>query len=168
MAIIKTNLYRIRCCEPCSNINAKHQITTDFEVTEAFYDILCTKPKYIKRDNGNAYIFGKIYDGTEYIYIGRHKNDVAQTGLIDITNMAKQDLEKIQCCYNIWLQIYKKYKLDWNEYQALEEVKMKISDKILFIGITLGGDVGANIFAHYNSNNEIDGLIIDNNCLFPG
>jgi hypothetical protein len=36
---------------------------------------------------------------------------------------------------------------------------------ILFLGQTIGGDVGANIYVHIN-NNEIDSLIIDNTYCF--
>jgi hypothetical protein len=37
---------------------------------------------------------------------------------------------------------------------------------ILFQGETVGGDVGAKLYAHFNAKGGIDGLIIDNNYFF--
>jgi hypothetical protein len=63
-----------------------------------------------------------------------------------------------------WLEIYadgKKYK-PWQDRSLLKVVQKQISPRILFVGGTRGGDVGANIYVHLNDKKEVDGLIIDN------
>lgn len=37
---------------------------------------------------------------------------------------------------------------------------------VLFVGDTEGGDVGADLYAHFNSKKQIDSIIIDNDCYF--
>jgi len=134
-----------------------------FKVNSQFYKVLTRKPKISKcRGMGNAYIFGKRYPLGEYKKIGSHGNDGAQTGFVDLekwlNNQTKSD-------HDIWSKSYKP-KWDWDDRVALKKVQ-QVYPEMIFVGQTVGGDVGADLYAHYDRKKEIDSLIIENYCLFP-
>ncbi len=132
-----------------------------FTVTDAFYETLLRKPKSIKRRNGNAYIFGRRFPLDQYSHVGNHGNDGAQTGFVDLDLYANGDevLEIVLEAYEA-----KRGMISWDNRSALRKVRAQLPH-ILFIGETVGGDVGADLYAH-RTHGKIDGLIIDNNLLF--
>lgn len=134
------------------------------KVNDNFLNILAKKPKYMTCQRGNAYVFG--HHKYDWIYIGNHGNDVAQTGVINLTNIHKNEVENIQD-YDKWLNIFEKSGgrfEPWDKREHLSKVRNNISPRILFVGDTFGGDVGADVFVHLDDNREIDGLIIENHC----
>jgi hypothetical protein len=159
-----TKYYKIRFCEPYTNLDVE-DISVDFKVTDELYEVLKKRPKYKLGDHGNAYIFGKTYPLNEYVLLGEHGNDGAQTGLVDITEATQKELDSITADEN-WHNIYEPYDYIWDNRDALKLARKKISERILFVGQTIGGDVGAALFGHYDKKKRLDGLIIDIYCLF--
>lgn len=150
------------------------------KVNSSFYEVLKKKPKYISKAGGNAYIFGDMPSvETGYHFVGYHGNDVAQTGILDLSGLSAKDMTQKPkqhrvyysedltniFDYNKWLKIYmpsKKVFHDWDERKLLNKVQADISSRVLFVGTTHGGDVGANVYVHLNAKKEIDSLVIDN------
>jgi hypothetical protein len=166
----KTSKHLIAVGEVSSTIISARGFSVHIKVNDDFYSQLKKKPKAkICKDKGmllgNAYIFGPLYKNG-YVHLGYHGNDAAQTGLLDMTKITKNELDKITA-YEPWTEIYlaKKKVTPWDDRSKLPIVQKQISPRILFVGETIGGDVGADVYVHLH-NNEIDSLIIDNNCLF--
>jgi hypothetical protein len=141
-----------------------------FNVTDEFLKVLARKPKSIRSgkglSQGNAYVFGKLYS-TGYYLAGSHNNDGAQTGILNSANIKSDEFAKIHD-FKLWKKLYFREKFKrWEDRTTLSEVRKTISNRILFVGDTDGGDVGANIFIHLDNGN-IDSIIIDNNCIIPG
>lgn len=139
------------------------------KVTDTFLKTLKRSPKTIIKRPNNAYIFGKKYKLTDYVKVGSHDNDAGSTGILLYDGLNKYKLDEIKNS-PLWDDTYhisKKYKkaLSWTDKKALKKIQMVLSDKILFVGETSGGDVGADIYIHKTRGN-IDSLIIDVNCLF--
>lgn len=137
------------------------------KVTPAFLKVLRKKPKYISRrgsGHDNAYIFGPLYhDG--YYLAGEHGNDVAQTGILDLQQITDDEIATITD-YKKWVKIFipkgSGSIRPWDERPLLKQARKTISPRIIFVGTTHGGDVGADVYVHFNRKKEIDGLIIDN------
>lgn len=159
--------YTIRFCEP-STMPDTTFLSTDFKITEKYYKILTKPPKGLinNKDPSNAYVFGKLFKLDQYVKIGGHVNDIAQTGFVDVTGATKDELKKIANDNEIALRIYENNNYNWDSRDVLKEIQKKISKRILFVGNTVGGDVGAALYAHYDTNKQIDGLIIDNYYFF--
>ena len=153
---------KIRFCEPYTDMISTMSLKSDIDVTNDFMEILKNEPKYVTEKHSNAYIFGKQYALEKYTLIANHMNDVAQTGLVNVTDITENDIEKMNDSH-VWNDAYKK--LDWDDRESLKKLR-KTSDRFLFVGQTMGGDVGAQLYAHRNKSGNIDSLIIDVNCLF--
>ena len=153
--------YRISFCEPGMGIDP-----SGFRVNKEFYKELQKYPITRECSAGNAFIFGHSFPLKEYKKEKEMVNDGAMTGLIDITNITQEEENRIDNNSRLWLKIMEDhdYKEDKN---FLQDVQNKISKRILFAGRTKGGDVGAYLYVHRDSRDEIDGLIIENNCIFP-
>ena len=134
-----------------------------FCVTDQFYKKLLKPPQSRKYNNGNAYIFGKKYPTKEYKFIASHGNDAAQTGLIDVELWKKGDYEKNSQKID---NVNAKFGYRYDHPRNVEIVRKISGGAVLFQGETVGGDVGAGLYAHYNSGGNIDSLIIDNNYFF--
>lgn len=138
-----------------------------FDVTNNFYQELRKKPRQFVSEFGNAYVFGKMFNSNEYKRLLSHGNDGAQTGFVDVTDLTDAQIEKlmdeISGDYD-WSNAYPDY--DWNHYDGIKKIREDVSDKVVFVGLTVGGDVGADLYVHYNDNKEIDSVIIENTCLF--
>jgi hypothetical protein len=137
-----------------------------FEVGPAFYGALLRKPKSIKRGDGNAYIFGRRFPLSQYTFVGDHGNDGAQTGFIDLDLFANGDkvLDVVLEEFAPKTKSRRGPGISWDDRAALRRVRARLPH-ILFIGETVGGDVGASLYAH-RTHGKIDGLIIDNDLLF--
>lgn len=123
-------------------------VTTQFCETH-----LKSRPICVKAENtdGNAYIFGKTFDYKEYVYAGSHYNDFANTSVVDYTDL--QEPVKTG-----WILDIDNFDYDTPEYNKLAKSK---DSRILFMGETVGGDVGASVYVHLDANNDIDSIIID-------
>jgi hypothetical protein len=62
---------------------------------------------------------------------------------------------------DLWEKYNKQSPRDATLKQKIKLARSVISDKIVFLGETNMGDVGANVFTHRNSRGEIDSLLID-------
>lgn len=149
-------------------------------VTPKFLKVLRKPPRKascgadVNADEHNAYIFGKLYT-SDYYFIGRHGNDMAQTGIVQITGLTKDDIKKFsryqpiegsKKMFDPWDLVYKNLDYKWDNAAALKKIREVISDNILFVGRTYGGDVGASIFVHFDKARNINSIIINNGCLF--
>lgn len=114
---------------------------------------------------GNSYVFGPLLDLDGYTLIGHHGNDAANTGFIDLDKV-NQVNGSINTNFDDRDRIYRAVNYNWDDRDALRQLQ-QIRPFVLWLGETKGGDVGANLYAHYDKNGEIDSLIVDNNCLFP-
>ena len=132
-------------------------VSNKIKVTADFYKVLKKKPKRRTCKYGNAYIFGKNFKTNDYKLIGSHGNDVAQTGFVDMDLWSNNNSDKMD------KTIGDRY--DWDNRKLVKDVQ-KAVPAILWFGTTDGGDVGADLYAHYNKKKQIDGFIVENNCMY--
>lgn len=119
--------------------------------------------KFYDKRVGNYYCFGPFLKGREYEVVGRIGNDVAQVGIILLDGITKQEEERIKND-GLWTNIFrvnKKY-LPWDDRKSLARVRTEISPRILFVGETVGGDVGCDVLIHRDKSKNIDSIILDN------
>lgn len=146
-------------------------------ISQSMYDAILQGPSEQKSIRGdleakNFYVFGHLFDSSEYKEIDQHCNDAAATGLWDfdmMLNLGKdalnQELDKFsEEVANFYSDNKEGIPWDHPEIKASHRTKYPF---LLFRGETTGGDVGANLYAHYNANGEIDSLLIDNDYFFP-
>lgn len=118
---------------------------------------------------GNAYVFGELFNPEEYTLIGGHGNDAAGTGLIDydqvlrlVANRPPAEVSRVD---RQWREVLEENNTD--DWEGVINNVRREFPEILFLGNTDGGDVGADLYAHRDQNGEIDSLIIENDCIFP-
>lgn len=134
--------------------------TVILRVTKKFFDqYMKTKmPASHMANQSNAYVYGKLYK-KDMIYVGSHYNDIANTGAYDVTEGIKFDGSKI---HEFSMDFFKKSKTwNWFDKDFLKIVKT-FYPEVLFLGETVGGDVGAAVYVHLDKDNEIDSIMIDN------
>lgn len=124
-----------------------------FTVTDSFLDVLEDGPQEYEGSWTNAYVFGPLKNLAEYDKLTSHMNDVASTGLVHLGRLKSSDAQEIE-------RLHDKHLGD--HYAFLSEAP----ESVIFIGDTVGGDVGADLYVSQNSQGEIDSLIIDNNYFF--
>ena len=138
----------------------------DFQVTDKMYQQLLQEPKAFNNpdQDANAYVFGPLFPLESYRFISNHANDGAQTGFIDVDLFDKNIAKDIM---DLVLEEYEKEHddLSWRSRAALLRVRER-APFVLFIGETVGGDVGAELYAHFDERGNIDSLIIDNHFFF--
>jgi hypothetical protein len=137
-------------------------------ISDSFLEILNKKPKYIVKNQGNAYIFGKLFD-SGYHLIDKH-GTTGDALIINVTKFNDKDVEKVSDFTKV-IQCFSpdnkiKTMGPWDNRKSLKKVQTIMSDKILFVGDIKFGNGDAYYYCHFNSKNEIDSLIIDNECLF--
>jgi hypothetical protein len=138
-------------------------IGTDiFTADEKLYKLLRDPPASIRSKYANAYIFGTMYDIKDYKLIGEHNNNAAQTMMVDVTDIKPPELAEINNREK-YLKCYDKYDID--SRKALEQLRKIISNRIIFSGVTIAGDVGAGYYMHYTKGKP-DSVLIDTFCLF--
>lgn len=125
----------------------------EFSIGDEMYQSVLDGPIEIFSDDGdnNAYIFGTVYLFRDYEHLGWHGNDCAMTGFIDkdlVGDWETRDsvLERYMGC-------------DINQ-KLVRKVRRK-EPFILWFGETYGGDVGASLYCHRDTNGEIDSLLVD-------
>ena len=138
------------------------------ELSESEFKLLSSTPMELFNSSdlpwikSNAYLFGPLFDINSYNTVAIHENDVGQTGLLDVTNITAEELRVINN-YNLWINAYeldsrRKY-VSWSSAQHLRRAKQMISNRIMFVGDTEGGDVGAKLLVH-RTIGIIDSIII--------
>ena len=151
---------RIEFTEPCTSMAQGFQ----FSVPLNFLAILSKAPKKVSDESrsANAYIFGKQYPLKEYKKIGDHGNDAAQTGFVNVDLMKKSELKTWK--EDPWKEVDR---LGWDSRDGLRTIQ-KSFPWIIWYGETLGGDVGASLYAHYDKSRKIDSLIVNIRFFWPG
>jgi hypothetical protein len=177
-AEVENKQHNILLCEPAT-YNGAEWYTKKLTVDDIMYKKILRGPKIYRTNRTNAYVFGKRYPLKEYKLIGSHGNDVAQTGFIDLDLIKKlsdgtpttkgkgrQKGKTFPDIYEIMKPFYyiKGKSVSYDDRKAFAELH-KIAPYVIFVGETVGGDVGANLFAHY-TDGVIDSLIIDNGYFF--
>lgn len=134
-----TKTHRIMFCGPYTT-SGRIAGGVKFTVSDEFYPILLRAPKkYQLEHHANAYMFGRRFPLDQYVYLGKHENDGAQTGFINIDLYDpgwQKDGEDIG-------DAYRGVKFDWSDRAALRKVRAKVPH-MMFIGQT----VGAKLFVH--------------------
>jgi len=155
-------IYTIVFCEPFTSLGYILKIKK-IKINGDMYDKLIKKPKRFIND-GNAYLFGKLYPLDTYKKRASMMNDIAQVGFVDVTGLNAHEVKGI---------VDREYKFsgtnnnyNWDDINLLKKIKKEISPRIIFIGQTIGGDVGADLYTHLDKHNEIDSIIIDNYFFF--
>jgi hypothetical protein len=153
-------MHRIFITEP-STFNSLNATNLDIiSINDHIYQNILNGPSHSPSDSDeNAYVFGPLFNLNEYIHVSSHGNDGAQIGLIDADILDQRS--DLNWSDNLWSQI----DYDYNDQSKRDQVR-SINPAILFFGETIGGDVGADLYAHYGTNEQIDSLIIDNSYFF--
>lgn len=154
-------IHNISITEPY-RFSGSSLFSINLSVNDLFFNVLEKKPQYINTNYGNAYIFGKYFKNG-WVYAGTHMNDFAQTSIISTNNFNKDDIKNFEN-EAAWDKILKIKKRD--DRKHLKSIQKIISDKIIFLGETYGRDTLIDVYIHYDIKNDIDSLIIDNNCIF--
>lgn len=160
--LVTRKWHKILFTEPYTYSADKKPQGVEFKVSNSFYGKLLNAPRKFFNNNGNAYVFGVKRPLREYTYAGYHHNDGAQTGFIDVDQLSRMSKEVVS---EIVLAIYMGERFyNWDNRFRLRKLRAVIPH-ILFMGGTVGGDVGATLHVHA-TRGKIDGLIIDNNYFF--
>lgn len=132
--------------------STKAGFATRVGVTPSFLDVVRNKkPRAFTGAGTNAYLFGRQFrEG--YEWAGRHRNDVAGTGIVDISHMTKGQAKAI-AAHKVW---------DATAPKRVSQVQREVSSRILFLGTTIGGDVGADVWVHRDARGHVDSLVINN------
>jgi hypothetical protein len=126
------------------------------KVTSTFLQVLRNKPaKVLKDKQSNAYVFGPLFD-SDYELLGVHASDTGGTGIVDITHMTKPQAREIGR-HPVWDTFD-----SITSPRQLRQVQKLVSRDILFVGSNMGG-LGSEVYAHYNKQGHVDGLILNNN-----
>ncbi len=164
-------LHSLLFCEPMTYRRGnRYTPGVRFSVSDAMYPSLLRAPKaYHSRRGapvGNAYLFGPRYPLDEYLHVGYHGNDAAQTGFIDL---AQYDDAVHGAQIDAVLRDEYKPKFGWADRPALRRLRRRLPH-IVWLGETTGGDVGADLWVHSRTGNikkgGIDSIIVDNNYFF--
>lgn len=150
-------------CEPYSYIGGSGIGETTLLVSDVLYRAILAGPTHAEgNDEGNGYIFGPRFPLREYERAGEHGNDVASTGFID-TKLYKPLTKKQDAISQTLLQAD-----NYRYSKFYSDAMQKLSPGHMWTGETVGGDVGAVLYAHRNAKTkELDGLIVDNSYYFP-
>lgn len=108
-----------------------------------------------------GYAWGKAELVQKGEYAGHHGNDVALTGILDVTGI-KSDEYKTITDYDRWRAIYetKKRWKRWNDRSCLKRVQKEISPRIIFLGENYGGDVGTEVLVRRNNKGVVEALVL--------
>jgi len=161
------------------------------EVPTAFYQMLVMgRPTMApETQSSNAYVFGPLFPLNEYKENGFIGNEMGSVGLIDYDALRRQYEQRARqqsrgstanmarMSMDMWLQtlntgLQHTIERATNRHQrrldmphVLREVQ-RYYPWVLFLGETVGGNVGATLWVHYGHDGQIDGLIIDNDYFF--
>jgi hypothetical protein len=145
----------------------KKRLSTGLTISVNFLETLLKKPLAKFGDESNAFVFGPLFPLAEYAFISSHHNNIGQTGLVNGNALSSKGISTLE------LRAIDKLIKDWFmrrpptlTIQELREIRRITSGAIVFIGKTVGGDVGASLYAHRSSTGVIDSIIIDNNYFF--
>ncbi len=127
-------------------------------VSEEFYYMLTRPPLKLEKDHNKAYIFGNFFPAESYELLGYHMNEANQTGILDVTNMIRE--EEFDWYHT---DIFDKLKLPWDD-EKNRDIYRTETPRILFLGHTFINS-GVAIYAH-STNNIMDSLIIDDNYCY--
>lgn len=132
-------------------------------VSSSFYATLLRAPKkyYSSSGGSNAYVFGPKKALSSYKHLGYHGNDVAQVGFVDLDLFVDEPEEFTA---GVLDREFKASHYHWDERAPLRRARVQIPH-VLWLGETSGGDVGADLYAHY-TRGRLDGLIVDNDYFF--
>ncbi len=127
------------------------------DVSDEFLQQLRKSPKKMPY----GYAWGKPALLQEGEYVGQHGNDVALTGILDVTGITSTEYKTITD-YDRWRSIYetKKRWKRWNDRSCLKRVQKEISPRIIFLGENYGGDVGTEVLVRRNSKGVVEALVL--------
>ena len=140
--------------------------------------LLCKKPKsYEARTKlarygydlpRNAYVFGRKYPAADYEHVTRISNDGAQVGFVLYDAfMADPDSSAMnELILREWEERSTRGQMCRWDNRELNKAVRAIYPYVLFVGDTLGGDVGADLYVH-RASGAVDSVMVDNAYFFP-
>jgi hypothetical protein len=158
-------MHSVLFCEPYSTVELPEYEGNRVMLTDTMYNTVLDGPSQIldnESTEANAYVFGELFPLYQYVELAAHGNDGAQTGFVDVDHFNAVAAQNVM---DIVLEEYGDEGLSWRSRDALLRVRSRLPH-VLFIGETVGGDVGAVLYGHRNAAGDIDSLIIDNNYFF--
>lgn len=107
-----------------------------FTVTDEMYRIILKGGRRYDNRDGNAYVFGKLFNPSNYTFFKEHGNDVAQTGFIDVSlTVPKQAWSDDRA----W-KAFERAEYDWDDRAALQSLR-RVNPAVLWVGETKGEDM---------------------------
>lgn len=136
----------------------------ELHLSQAFFKTVRKRPKVLRNEEGNAYVFGPLFKKEEYEFRGYHYNDGAQTGIVLMDKNVK--LRDITHCPT-WDLVVDTVAIEWEDPRVLRMVQKELSYNIVVVGDTDGGDGGVDVYIHRNAlTGNVDSIIIDSNYFF--
>jgi hypothetical protein len=130
------------------------------KITNAFAKLILKGPRRTHKKYGYKYLFGTQFPTKKYKFAYYQGNDIAQIGIIsvgdllrDIQTNYKEKSEKIQ-------PLDEKFGFQFKNKQYFKEYR-KLFPSVLFIGETIGGDIGANVLVHLTESGIVDSLVLE-------
>ena len=144
-------------CEPFVQLPTMPNVDMKncFHVSDKFLAVIRKGPVSKRTKMGNAYIFGPLFKG--YSDYGIVENDAGTIGMVLYSPRMRDFTKKETDILDPVIHDSKKF------VKAAHEM----GRDVLFNGEIVGGDLTCMIFIHQNSRNEVDGLILENYCMFP-
>lgn len=132
----------------------------NFVVNDKMYNIILNGPKSHSNNSNNGYLFGDLYPLNEYKKLLWHQNVHAATGFLDL-DLDLFIFRNNDCDDDEITEITSEFNCnDEEDHKLIVELRERFPE-ILWIGMTEGGDVGARLYVHYDSHNEINSIIVD-------
>jgi len=120
--------------------------TNSIVITDIFLKILEKGPEIQTCEFGNAYIFGNLYKNG-WVKINKYNNNRKQLCIMSMDDIKTNT------------------KSDFNLYQK-SITQPKNSQQILFIENIETTKSNINLYIHRNTKQIVDGIILDNGCIF--
>ncbi len=160
--------------EPFSHYNevVEDEVVEDtFKVNYSMYQlILAGGSKYFsdhphpnaRYGNGIGYIFGRLYNLKEYKFINSHNSNAGYTGFLD-NDLTKQFknlhyYNKDPCGYEDPFDMFSDYKY---YYPSFYKTIRGYYPQVIWISKNEYEHDGANLYVHYDKQNEINSIIVD-------
>jgi hypothetical protein len=145
----------------------KKRMSDALSISANFLETLLKKPSARFGADCNAYVFGPLFPLAEYTFVSSHHNDIAQTGLVNGNALSSKGISKDEDdAIDKMIKGWFLRRPPTLTIQELREIRRITSGAIIFIGKTVGGDVGASLYAHRSSAGLVDSIVIDNNYFF--
>lgn len=134
--------------------------TNDYVVIDVNDDLLAKIQKggeQYKDCEGNAYVFGPLFDIDEYIPAGSHDVTMGQTGFIEKSHAKRKHKEgNLTCDYEDFIG-----EVTFNDSDCIKLIQTT-HPEIKWIGKVTHDAPRVHLHFHVSPNDEVDSIIVDN------